>query len=63
MTIEVFTEDHLVAMNAALEQFKDVDEVLARAKQAGVDLGTLEDRAIASRDQIAKLKQAFFPGR
>ena len=63
MAIEVFNEDHLAAMNAALERFGDVDEILTRAKAAGVDLGTLEDRATASRDQIAKLKQAFFPGR
>ncbi len=55
------TED-LDVLNAALDRLDDSEENITRAEQAGIDVTAVKERMNISRDQIRRIKTAFFPG-
>lgn len=59
----VLTEAHLSDINAALAALDASQELITRAKQAGIDVSAQEQASIAARDKLVRIKQAFFPGR
>lgn len=58
-----FTEDDLQGMNNALEQLNRADRIINRAARGGIDVSTLKGTSTDLREQLTKLKNAFFPGR
>lgn len=57
------TEQHLQSLNEAQASLTRLDEMIRRAKQAGLDVTAFESQARETRERILRLKQAFFPGR
>lgn len=60
---KVLGEGDLTRINGALSQLGQADELIAMAKQAGIDVSQFQDRAKQSREQLLRIKNTFFPGR
>lgn len=60
---EIFTEQDLQRINAALLQLDQANEVIEAATQAGIDVEQFRERAKANREQLLRIKNTFFPGR
>lgn len=56
------TEQDLEQMNANLQTLADLDEQVRLAQLAGVDVSDQKARITETRQQILKMKQAYFPG-
>ncbi len=56
------TSEHRDALDTAIAAADATEEVINRAKMAGIDLGDLPEQIAAGRDQARAIKQAFFPG-
>jgi hypothetical protein len=57
------TESDLNKINDSLRRLDEADEMIRRAKTAGLDMASQEQQSRENRDRLQKLKQAFFPGR
>ena len=50
-------------MNDQLELLNTVDREIAKAERAGIDMTNQKKQSSEQRQQLLKLKQAYFPGR
>ena len=57
------TQDDLVTINRSLQALSEAERVAERAAQAGIDMSEQKKQIVDQRNQLMKLKQAFFPGR
>lgn len=57
------TEADYEGIKQQLETLTDLDEQLRLATQAGVDVTSQREQARASREQLTRLKQTYFPNR
>ena len=55
------TKEDLTNINAALKAAKEVKAVIARAKQAGLDVEALESQLLANEQKLNCIKAAFYP--
>ena len=53
----------LEQINNALVEIESAEQVIAQAKQAGIDLSRQETEARETKEKLLRIKQAFFPGR
>ncbi len=60
---EVFTDADLDQIKEGLARLDDADELIAQAQRAGIDTEEFSKSSRNGRDQLLKLKQAFFPGK
>jgi hypothetical protein len=58
-----FTEDDLARMQEQLKNLDRADRIINRASRGGIDVSTMSQTSRELRDQLTKLKNAFFPGR
>jgi hypothetical protein len=58
-----FTDADLANLNARLEDLNKADRIINRAMRGGIDVSTLRSTSTELREQLTKLKNAFFPGR
>lgn len=57
------TETDLNQINAALEEIKSAEGIIAQAKRAGIPLERQEEQARETKEKLLRIKDAFFPGR
>lgn len=60
--MEVYNEEHLANVKAAL---RDIDEALAlaeRATRAGMDVRAQKEELNTTKNNLLRWKQEFFPG-
>lgn len=57
------TENDLNQINAALEEIKSAEGIIAQAKRAGIPLERQEEQARETKEKLLRIKDAFFPGR
>lgn len=57
-----FTSDDLVEMNRQLSALDKADRLIARSVRAGIDMSALQAQSREVREQLTRLKTAFFPG-
>lgn len=57
------TDTDLDEINARLNDLDQADEVIKRAKTAGLDVKGQEDSSRDARAKLQGIKGAFFPGR
>ena len=57
-----FTEEEKQAVDTALQVIDSVQEDIQRGKMAGYDLTSYETDLSTKKDQLIKIKQAFFQG-
>jgi hypothetical protein len=57
------TEQHFTDINNALSNLKSGKDLIAMAKQAGIDTGEAENKAADLESKLLKVKNVFFPGR
>lgn len=57
------TEADLQQIDQALGRSREAENLIARARQAGIDVGELETRNRDARERLRRIKGAFFPGR
>ena len=57
-----FTDDDRVEMVAQLERLAVAERLIARSVRAGIDVTSLAEQARSTREQLTRLKNAFFPG-
>lgn len=55
------TREDLTNINTALKAAKEVKAVIARAKQAGLDVEALEAQLLTNEARLQGIKQAFYP--
>ena len=55
------TREDLTNINTALKAAKEVKAVIARAKQAGLDVDALEAQLLTNEARHQGIKQAFYP--
>ena len=55
------TKEDLTNINAALKAAKEVKAVIARAKQAGLDVEALESQLLANEQKLNGIIAAFYP--
>ena len=55
------TKEDLTNINTALKAAKEIKTVIARAKQAGLDVEALESQLLANEQQLNGIKAAFYP--
>ena len=55
------TREDLTNINTALKAAKEVKAVIARAKQAGLDVDALEALLLTNEARLQGIKQAFYP--
>ena len=55
------TREDLTNINTALKAAKEVKAVIARAKQAGLDVDALEAQLLTNEARLQGIKQAFYP--
>jgi len=55
------TKEDLANINTALKAAKEVKTVIARAKQAGLDVDALEAQLLANEAKLQGIKAAFYP--
>ena len=57
-----FTQEEKDAVDTALQVIESVQEDIQRGKMAGFDLTRQEADLSTKKDQLIKIKQAFFQG-
>ena len=55
------TREDLTNINTALKAAKEVKAVIARAKQAGLDVDALEAQLLTNEARLHGIKAAFYP--
>ena len=55
------TKEHLSNINTALKAAKEIKTVIARAKQAGLDVDALEQQLLSNEQKLNGIKAAFYP--
>jgi len=55
------TREDLTNINTALKAAKEVKAVIARAKQAGLDVDALEAQLRSNEARLQGIKAAFYP--
>ena len=55
------TREDLTNINTALKAAKEVKAVIARAKQAGLDVDALEAQLLTPEARLQGIKAAFYP--
>jgi cell division protein FtsB len=55
------TEEDRAELKRQLASLKDADEMIARAKRAGLDMSAEEEAAATLRKQLTGIQGAFFP--
>ena len=55
------TREDLTNINTALKAAKEVEAVIARAKQAGLDVDALEAQLLTNEARLQGIKAAFYP--
>ena len=55
------TKEHLNQINEALRASKDIKQVIARAKTAGIDVDDMERDLLENEKRLSGIKAAFFP--
>jgi len=55
------TREDLTNINTALKAAKEVKAVIARAKQAGLDVEALEAQLLTNEARLQGIKAAFYP--
>jgi len=55
------TREDLTNINTALKAAKEVKAVIARAKQAGLDVDALEAQLLSNEARLQGIKAAFYP--
>ena len=55
------TREDLTNINTALKAAKEVKAVIARAKQAGLDVDALEAQLLTNEARLQGIKTAFYP--
>tara|TARA_R110002020_G_scaffold93645_1_gene225738 strand:+ start:1113 stop:1307 length:195 start_codon:yes stop_codon:yes gene_type:complete len=55
------SREDLTNINTALKAAKEVKAVIARAKQAGLDVEALEAQLLTNEARLQGIKQAFYP--
>lgn len=55
------TREDLTNINTALKAAKEVKAVIARAKQAGLDVDALEAQLLTNESRLQGIKAAFYP--
>jgi len=55
------TKEDLSNINTALKAAKEIKTVIARAKQAGLDVDALEAQLLANEAKLQGIKAAFYP--
>jgi len=55
------TREDLTNINTALKAAKEVKAVIARAKQAGLDVDALEAQLLTNEARLQGIKAAFYP--
>lgn len=61
MPMEPLTAEDLQRIRDALRQIDEVQETIARAKAAGIDVSAQERTLTEQRNRLLRIKQAFFP--
>lgn len=56
-------DNDLAELNLSLEALDKADEIIKRAKQAGIDIKAQEEASKDTRMKLSGIKGAFFPGR
>ena len=59
---KVLTDNDLASMKEGLAQLDDADSLIEQARRAGIDVDEFSRNSKSARDQLLRLKQAFFPG-
>lgn len=49
-------------INAALDRLKELDELILRSEQAGLDVTAQKTQKAALETKLRNIKRAFFPG-
>ena len=62
MAHDPLTPEHLEGIKEAMKGLDRVDEIILRAKQAGIDIGGREEVSTQLRAKLSGIKSAFFPG-
>ena len=55
------TEDNLIAINQALAGLTEAQEIITKAKLAGMNMSGQEEKQIEMRGKLTRLKTVFFP--
>ncbi len=55
------TAEHKAVIDAQLEAIKQAETEIKRAKSAGIDVSEFEQQAKDLREQLTRIKQAYFP--
>lgn len=56
------TEQNLKQIKDSLEQLDHADELIAKARQVGMDMTSQAQQVQEQRTKLMKWKQTFFPG-
>lgn len=57
------TEADLTEINRKLVELDNADSLIQQSIRGGIDMSSQVQRSRELRDQLLRLKQAFFPGR
>lgn len=55
------TAEHKQRIDEALRQIKDAEDLIKRAKLAGIDVSDSEAQLVDTKARLQALKAAFFP--
>ena len=55
------TREHLTQINEALKASKEVKQIIARSRTAGIDVDELERGLEENEKRLSGIKAAFFP--
>lgn len=58
-----FGPDDFDRLEEALANTQKIERAIAKARQAGLDVGDAQERNRANADQLRRIKQTYFPGR
>ena len=61
--VQALVDADLDDINRALARLKDAESLIQKAAQAGIDVESFRKATRDTQDKLAKIKQAFFPGR
>lgn len=60
---DVLTDTDLESINANIAKLNEAKAQIKLAKQAGLDVSSLETRQNEQMTQLQQIKQTYFPGR
>lgn len=59
----ILTEEDFQRITKGIQDAEQAENIIALAKQAGMDVSAQEQRAKEGKAQLLKIKNTFFPGR